>query len=73
MTKDEERMLSEGMQFRLLASGLVGLLCEVSTSITDPEQQEMLDAAVTEWCKLTGWTWQRTLDRVEVFPPEPKG
>ena len=55
---------------RMKHAGAVGLLCELSTRITDPNEQDALDRCVADWCALTGWTWRRVLDRVEVFPPE---
>ena len=55
---------------RMEYAGAIGLLCELSIHITDEEDQDALDQCVASWCRLTGWTWRRTLDRVEVFPPE---
>ena len=56
---------------RLQYAGVIGLLCELSTRITDDEEQELLDRAVADWCATSGWSWRRTIDRVEVFPPDP--
>ena len=55
---------------RMQYAGAIGFLCHVSTKITDPEDQAALDQAVADWCDLTGWTWRRILDRVDVFPSE---
>ena len=51
-------------------AGAIGLLCGISTRIRDQEDRDALDQCVADWCALTGWTWRRTLDRVEVFPPK---
>ena len=60
-------------RMRMQYAGAVGLLCECSTMLrSGAEADEMRDAierAVNDWAALTGWTVQRTLHRIEVFPP----
>ena len=56
---------------RLHYAGAIGLLCSLSTRIVDEEDQSSLDECVADWCGYSGWTWCRTLDRVDVFPPSP--
>jgi hypothetical protein len=63
--------MTEQDRIRMQYAGAIGLLCELSTRITDPDDQDMLDAAVQDWCEISGWTWQRILDRVELLPPRP--
>lgn len=60
---------SEDMSRRLQYAGAIGLLCECSVQVDD-EYRELIEQAVTDYCELTGWTWRRILDRIEVSPPE---
>lgn len=61
--------MTDEQTLRLQYAGAIGLLCSLSTRITDEEEQEQIDCAVADWCEYAGWTWKRVLDRVEVFPP----
>ena len=61
--------MTDEQTLRLQYAGAIGLLCSLSTRITDEEDQEQLDRAVADWCEFSGWTWRRVLDRVDVFPP----
>lgn len=53
---------------RLRYAGAIGLLCEASTEVS-PDVREMIEAAVDDWCELTGFHRKRILDRIEVFLP----
>lgn len=66
-------MLDE-QELRLKYAGAIGLICELALHVRDmgDERDELLDQAeqaVKDWCALTGWTYQRILHRIEVFPP----
>lgn len=64
---------SEINHLRLERAGAIGLLCEISVFFnSSTECKPMIVEAVEKWCEDTGWTMVQTLDRVEVFPPEPK-
>lgn len=65
--------MNDEQTLRLQYAGAIGLLCSLSTRITDEEEQDQLDQAVADWCAFTGWTWKRVLDRVDVFPPAEGG
>jgi len=58
---------------RMKYAGAIGLLCEASVYIRNhPEGEdirESIERAVADWCKTSGWTWKRTLSRIEVSPP----
>lgn len=64
---------------RLQYAGAIGLLCELSVHLSDRDREErderlgMIEQAVGDFCKLTGWTYRRVLHRIEVFPPQTKG
>lgn len=60
-----ERERKQRMQY----AGVIGFLCEISTRITDEEEQEQIDRIVGDWCELSGWTWRRNIDRIDVTPP----
>ncbi len=62
--------MTEEQTIRMRYAGAIGLLCAISTNVTDPDYKDMIDQCVNDFCKSTGWTWERLLDRVEVFPPE---
>lgn len=55
---------------RLNYAGAVGLLCQVSPQV-DEEKLDLIERAVSDWCGMTGWTMQRTVNGVDVFPPAP--
>lgn len=70
--------MSDGMyqlltDLRINASGAIGLLCECSIMLgsgADAEEvRDNIERCVDDWCKITGWTYRRTLQRIEVFPP----
>lgn len=61
-----ERERTQTMQY----AGVIGFLCSISTRITAPDEQEVLDRIVADWCELSGWSWRRCLDMVEVSPPD---
>ena len=54
-------------------AGAIGLLCEAHLHLPRHEQElkENIVTAVHDWCELTGWKLRKTLDRLEVIPPEP--
>ncbi len=56
------------MDRRLQYAGAIGLLCECSVRV-DEDTRECIHQAVDDFCKLTGWTYRRILDRIEVEPP----
>jgi hypothetical protein len=60
-----ERERTQRMQY----AGVIGFLCSISTHITDEDEQDAIDRIVADWCALSGWSWRRLLDRVEVEPP----
>lgn len=62
-------MSAENNMLRMQYAGAIGLLCEISTRITDEFEKEALIAAVADWCELSGWQMRVVLDRVEVLPP----
>jgi hypothetical protein len=53
-------------------SGAIGLLCELSTqlrhSAEKDEHLDLIERCIDDYCKITGGSYQRTLDRIEVFP-----
>lgn len=57
----------------LLLAGAVGLLCECSLQLRpggeNDELRDNIERCVTDWCQSNGWTYQRVLHRIEVFPP----
>ena len=58
-------------QLRLNYSGVVHLLCRLSVYVPEDERQCIIEA-VENWCEITGWSWRRVMDRIEVEPPAPK-
>ncbi len=56
-------------KMRMQYGGAIGLLCEISPQVED-EDRESIQAAVEDWCELTGWSWKWILNRIEVFPPK---
>lgn len=58
---------------RMAYAGAIALLAEVAVHIRGPEaddHRESIERALDDWCELTGWTYSRTLDRFDLFPPE---
>jgi hypothetical protein len=57
-------------------AGAIGLLCELSTRIRPTlEKQDDLDSierCVADYCKVTGGSYRRVLDRIEYTPPRPR-
>lgn len=58
-------------KIRTQYAGTIGLLCDLHIKLDDsPEEQESIRHAVSDWCRITGWTMKRVISRLEVFPPE---
>lgn len=72
-TQEKESDAINVADLRLQYAGAIGLLCELSTQLRNScERDDHLDSieqAVSDWCKLTGWSYNRILHRIEVFPP----
>lgn len=64
----------ETAAMRMQYAGAIQLLCDCSLALRrGGECDEMRDnivRAVDDWCTLTGWTYQRILHRIELFPPK---
>jgi len=61
--------LDEASKIRMQYSGAVGLLADLALQV-DEESRESIEQAVEDWCKITGWTWKRTLSRISLNPPK---
>ncbi len=64
----DQEALARIMELRAKYAGAIGLLCECSVQV-DEETRELIEDAVSDWCEVTGWTWRRILNRIEVTPP----
>lgn len=67
---------SRYLEMREKYAGAIGLLCMLSTQLRDnferDDHLDSIEAAVQDFCKLTGWSYRRVLHRIEVFPPTTK-
>lgn len=59
-------------ELRMKYAGVIELLCECSVQV-DEENREMIEQAVQDWCNFSGWSMRRTLNRIEVWPPDATG
>jgi hypothetical protein len=59
---------------KLNHSGAIGLLCELSLMLRpgheSDELRDNIERCVSDWCAITGWSYKRILQRIEVFPPQ---
>lgn len=58
---------------RMAYAGAIALLAEVAVHIRGPdahEHRDNIERAIHDWCDLTGWSFERTLDRFDLYPPE---
>lgn len=69
--------MASDVDVRLNHAGAIGLLCSISTELRDSSgRDDYLDSiqrCVADWCDISGWTFKRTLHRIEVFPPTKRG
>jgi len=65
---NEDTMMEDSRELRLLCAGAIGVLCDCSTKV-DEEARDQIERVVSDWCKLTGWTYSRLIDSIEVIPP----
>ena len=55
-------------------AGAIGLLCQVSVYISNfsgeaDEWRDCIEQCLDDYCKITGGTWHRVLNRIEYTPP----
>lgn len=64
---------NEQCRMRLQYAGAINLLCNLSLTLGDDDEAEenrdLIMQASADWCKITGWTVERVLDRIELIPP----
>ncbi len=75
MSKQTGTRTDSSAAMRMQYAGAIGLLCELSTQLRNSggerdEQLDNIERCVADWCDLTGWTYKRILQRIEVFPPQ---
>lgn len=56
-------------EIRTKYAGAIFLLCECSTEVEE-DTRESIKMVISDWCKATGWKMTRTLDRIDVNPPQ---
>ncbi len=59
---------------RIKYAGAIGLLCNLSTQLSNNGERndniDNIEDAVRDFCKLSGWSYTRTMHRIEGFPPK---
>jgi len=61
--------MNEFNKIRMQYAGAIGLLCECSTEVSK-ETRELINDAVDDWCKITGWRKKIIFNRIEVLLPK---
>ena len=56
-------------QIRIQFAAVVQLLCTCS-ELVDEDTRESIELAVADWCQLTGWTYRRSINGIELDPPQ---
>ncbi len=61
------------IELRMQYAGVVNLLAESSVHLGKgfeaDEIRDLYDQAISDFCRLTGWSYKRILHRFELIPP----
>lgn len=60
---------AELRKFRLHYAGAIGLLSNLSVELEE-DSVDNVERAISDFCRLTGYTYQRVLSRIDLYPPE---
>ena len=68
--------MDKATKTKMQYAGAIALLCECHLYLPNgdsaEELRESIQQAVADFCDVSGWTSQQTLNRIELIPPEPE-
>lgn len=66
--------LDENSKIRMQYAGAINLLAEMAVylghGVEADDFRDSIERAIQDWCKITGFTYEKVLDRFEILSPE---